>query len=156
MASGAFTQGSTIEFSCDGPVRPPYIAYQQGGLTYEYGKLAVIKEVLLYYRTHSKQITTTNRAEQDLSAKNIHIRRLGRIGISPSEKEYRCHELLARGVDKNISTNEVEQWVNKVLLNNERSGLVAPKALLRDLKSRFILYKFRNRKNLGVKDFFPL
>ena len=41
MASGAFTQGSTIEFSCDGPVRPPYIAYQQGSLTYEYGKLGL-------------------------------------------------------------------------------------------------------------------
>ena len=45
MASGAFTQGSTIEFSCDGPVRPPYIAYQQGGLTYEYGKLGLISAV---------------------------------------------------------------------------------------------------------------
>ena len=42
MAAGAFTQGSSIELSCDGPVRPPYIAYQQGSLTYEYGKLALI------------------------------------------------------------------------------------------------------------------
>ena len=42
MAAGAFTQGSSIELSCDGPIRPPYIAYQQGGLTYEYGKLGVI------------------------------------------------------------------------------------------------------------------
>lgn len=120
-----------------------------------YGKLAVIKEVLLYYRIHSKQITSTNRADQDLSAKKVSIRRLGRIGISPSEKEYRCHELLASGVDKSISTNEVEQWVNKVLLYNETYGLVASKALLRNLKSRFLLYKFRNRK-LGVKDVFPL
>ena len=39
MASGAFTQGSSIEFSCDGPIRPPYIAYQQGALTYEYGRI---------------------------------------------------------------------------------------------------------------------
>lgn len=45
MASGAFTQGSTIEFSCDGPVRPPYIAYQQGSLTYEYGKLGLMYAV---------------------------------------------------------------------------------------------------------------
>ena len=42
MASGSFTQGSSIEISCDGPIRAPYIAYQQGGLTYEYGKLAVL------------------------------------------------------------------------------------------------------------------
>lgn len=49
MASGAFTQGSSIELSCDGPLRPPYIAYQQGGVTYNYGKIAItstIKELL--------------------------------------------------------------------------------------------------------------
>jgi len=45
MASGSFTQGSSIEISCDGPLREPYIAYQQGSVTYEYGKLAVIKAV---------------------------------------------------------------------------------------------------------------
>lgn len=42
MASGSFTQGSSIELSCDGPLREPYIAYMQGSLTYDYGKLAVI------------------------------------------------------------------------------------------------------------------
>lgn len=45
MASGSFVQGSSIEISCDGPIRPPYIAYMQGGLTYEYGKLAVMQAV---------------------------------------------------------------------------------------------------------------
>ena len=45
MAAGTFTQGSSIEISCDGPIRKPYIAYQQGALTYEYGKLAVISAI---------------------------------------------------------------------------------------------------------------
>lgn len=45
MASGSFTQGSSIEISCDGPIRPPYIAYMQGGLTYEYGKIAVLTAI---------------------------------------------------------------------------------------------------------------
>lgn len=45
MASGSFTQGSSIEMSCDGPLRSPYIAYMQGGLTYSYGKIAVMKGV---------------------------------------------------------------------------------------------------------------
>ena len=45
MASGSFTDGSSIEFSCDGPIREPYIAYQQGTLTYEYGRLGVITAV---------------------------------------------------------------------------------------------------------------
>lgn len=45
MAAGAFTQGSSIELSCDGPIRDPYIAYMQGGLTYEYGKIGVLKAI---------------------------------------------------------------------------------------------------------------
>ena len=45
MASGSFTQGSSIELSCDGPIREPYIAYQQGSLTYSYGKIALMKAI---------------------------------------------------------------------------------------------------------------
>ncbi len=45
MAAGAFTQGSSIELSCDAPIRPPYLAFQQGGLTYEYGKLGLMKAI---------------------------------------------------------------------------------------------------------------
>lgn len=47
MAAGTFTEGSTIELSCDGPIRAPYIAYMQGGLTYEYGKLGILKALSL-------------------------------------------------------------------------------------------------------------
>ncbi len=42
MASGTFTQGATIELSCDGPMVEPYTAYMQGGLTYDYGKLGIL------------------------------------------------------------------------------------------------------------------
>ena len=42
MAAGAFTQGSSIELSCDGPLRPPYTAYLQGGLTYESGRIGIL------------------------------------------------------------------------------------------------------------------
>lgn len=45
MASGSFTQGSSIELSCDGPIREPFIAYQQGALTYEYGKYGLLKAI---------------------------------------------------------------------------------------------------------------
>lgn len=43
MAAGTFTQGSSIELSCDGPLRDPYIAYQQGSISYFYGKIALKK-----------------------------------------------------------------------------------------------------------------
>ena len=45
MAAGCFTQGSSIELSCDGPLREPYVAYQQGSLTYQYGRLAIMKAI---------------------------------------------------------------------------------------------------------------
>ncbi|MDR1135097.1 MAG: methionine gamma-lyase family protein [Clostridiales Family XIII bacterium] len=43
MAAGAFVQGSSIELSADGPIRPPYNVYFQGGLTYEHSKFGVMK-----------------------------------------------------------------------------------------------------------------
>ena len=45
MASGSFTQGSSIELSCDGPLREPYIAYLQGSLTYSYGKIGILMAI---------------------------------------------------------------------------------------------------------------
>ncbi|MBQ9979528.1 MAG: methionine gamma-lyase family protein [Oscillospiraceae bacterium] len=45
MAAGAFIQGASIELSCDGPMREPFMAYMQGGLTYESGKLGVMLAV---------------------------------------------------------------------------------------------------------------
>ena len=42
MAAGAFVQGASIELSADGPMRPPYTAFFQGGLTYESGKIGIL------------------------------------------------------------------------------------------------------------------
>lgn len=43
MAAGAFIQGSSIELSADGPMKPPYAVYFQGGLTYQHAKLGILK-----------------------------------------------------------------------------------------------------------------
>lgn len=48
MASGSFIQGSSIELSADGPIRPPYICYLQGGVTYEHIKIAAIEFASIY------------------------------------------------------------------------------------------------------------
>lgn len=45
MASPSFTQGSSIELSCDGPLKKPYVLFQQGSLTYEYGKLSITNAI---------------------------------------------------------------------------------------------------------------
>lgn len=45
MSSPSFTQGSSIELSCDAPLRSPYVLFQQGSLTYEYGKIALLNAI---------------------------------------------------------------------------------------------------------------
>ena len=42
MAAGAFVQGSSIELSADGPIKPPYAVYFQGGLTWQHAKLGIL------------------------------------------------------------------------------------------------------------------
>ena len=49
MAAGAFVQGSSIELSADGPLKPPYTAYMQGGLTYEAGKIGILSAAKRVY-----------------------------------------------------------------------------------------------------------
>ena len=45
MAAGAFIQGSSIELSADGPIKPPYAVYFQGGLTWQHAKLGILKSL---------------------------------------------------------------------------------------------------------------
>ncbi len=113
-----------------------------------HGKLAVMSNVLLFYRTHSKQITYTNRFDQNSSADTIRKRRLQRIGINASDKDYKCHKLLASGTDRTISVNDVESWINVVLGHNDVAGFVDGNALKKNLKERFLLYKLRNHQLL--------
>lgn len=54
MAAGAFTSGSSIELSADGPLREPYIAYLQGGLTYESGKIGILSAAAEVMRTRGE------------------------------------------------------------------------------------------------------
>ncbi len=46
MAAGTFIQGASIELSADGPIRPPYVAYVQGGLTYSHVKLLFVSRLI--------------------------------------------------------------------------------------------------------------
>jgi cystathionine beta-lyase family protein involved in aluminum resistance len=46
MAAGTFVQGASIELSCDAPMRAPYTAFLQGGLTYEAGKIGIMKAAM--------------------------------------------------------------------------------------------------------------
>ena len=56
MAAGTFIQGSSIELSCDGPIKEPYIAFQQGSLTYNYGKIAIMN-IIKNFKTNNRFYT---------------------------------------------------------------------------------------------------
>ena len=45
MAAGAFVSGSSIELSADGPIKPPYAVYFQGGLTWQHAKFGIMKSL---------------------------------------------------------------------------------------------------------------
>ena len=51
MAAGAFVQGSSIELSADGPMKPPYAVYFQGGLTWEHAKYGIMMSLQKIYET---------------------------------------------------------------------------------------------------------
>ena len=53
MAAGAFVQGASIELSADGPMRPPYTAFFQGGLTFESGRIGVLSAAAEVLRTRA-------------------------------------------------------------------------------------------------------
>ena len=119
------------------------------------GNLAVMKEVLLYYRIHSAQITSTGSKDQNKTADMVRLRRLKRIGIEPTEQEYRCHQLLASGCDNDIHFTEIEKWVDKVILHSEHIPYLNSKMLRRNLSARLLLCKLRNpayRKCIRLKD----
>lgn len=111
-----------------------------------HGKLAVMKDVLLYYRIHANQITSLKNKEQIKAADIIRKRRLSRIGINPTDKEYHYHELLSSGVDNTVSIHEMEEWIKKILNGNANEHIVNGKKLEHNLKIRLLLFKLRNKK----------
>ena len=114
-----------------------------------YGKFAILPDVLLYYRTHNAQISSKNKGEQEYYANNVRLRRLGRLGLNPSERELKCHMALMRNDASDVTKLEVKSWVNKLIEANKSIKLVHPITFERDLNLRFLLFCMRN-KDLSV------
>lgn len=60
MASGSFTEGSTIELSSDGPLREPYCLYIQGGLSYEHVKMRLLRLLLKLFTSNHIHVIKSN------------------------------------------------------------------------------------------------
>ena len=119
-----------------------------------YGKLIVMPDVLLYYRTHEKQITSTSREEQDKTLKKVILRRLQRIGIEPNEQEINCHFALLGQVNSS-TISEIEKWINKLVDYSNTYNFIDTPNFSANLMQRYVLTKIKrhimpNYKEWGV------
>lgn len=110
----------------------------------EYGKLAVMDEVLLFYRIHDKQITSQFKSEQVTTAEMVMKRRLARIGIEPTDDEYTAH-LTLKGVSNEADVRSVEAWAEKIIEANNRAGLVDKTTFVKNINARVALVRLKNK-----------
>lgn len=114
------------------------------------GHLAVMSNVLLYYRLHDTQITSKSTKEQQSTAEMVMKRRLNRIGINPTEEEFRCHLALKGYNNEGVSMTEIELWSKKILSANEQTQFVDKSIFKWNIQSRLTLcyLKQKNIKSL--------
>lgn len=110
----------------------------------EYGKLAVMDEVLLFYRIHDKQITSQFKSEQVTTAEMVMKRRLSRLGIAPTDDEYKAH-LTLKGVSNEANLKSVELWAEKIIKANNCAGLVEKTTFIENINKRVALVRLKNK-----------
>lgn len=115
------------------------------------GKLAVLKDVLLYYRLHPKQITSTNRADQDATARKIMLRRIKRLGINPTESEMEAHMAL-KSQNPKTEIREISLWIKKLIKASESVPYINSNDLANNLYSRFANIKLKSHHIPNFKD----
>lgn len=111
----------------------------------EFGKLAVMGEVLLFYRIHDKQITSQFKSAQVTTAEMVMKRRLARVGLTPTATEYEAH-LTIKGISNRASISDVEVWGKKLIEANNKYGLVDRKTFKENITKRVALVRIRNKK----------
>lgn len=115
------------------------------------GKLAVLKDVLLFYRLHPKQITSTNRKEQDDTLRMIMVRRLNRMGIIPTDKDMECH-LALMGQNNSASISDIKKWIDTILDSSRDIRYIDSKTLINNLKRRYVLNKFKRHVGISINE----
>lgn len=115
------------------------------------GNLAVMPEVLLFYRTHKKQITSTNRGEQDMTLKKVMKRRLNRIGINPSEEDMLCHLALLGHVNS-ATVSQIGAWIDKLTTHSSKYAFIDTPNFSKNLKDRFVVVKMKKHRMLDLSE----
>lgn len=109
------------------------------------GNLMVIPEVLLYYRLHNKQITSLCKNEQNSTLNMVMRRRIYRLGICPTEMEFKCQQSLRGTNFRDISIQNLHDWINKQILANDKMHLVDSETLKKNLYRRLLLQKLKKK-----------
>lgn len=116
----------------------------------QYGNLAVMEKVLLFYRIHDKQITSQFKSEQVTTAEMVMKRRLLRLGIAPTDDEYKAH-LTLKGVSNEADLKSIEAWAEKIIKANDDIGLVDRITFKDNINKRVALVRLKN-KNFKIID----
>lgn len=119
-----------------------------------YGRFAILKEVVLYYRIHDKQITAQNKSQQVKTAETVMRRRLGRIGLEPTAEEFKAH-LALKGISRYDNLAQVEEWAEKLISANAQAGLVDMKTFEKNIRKRLSVVRVKHKKLRG-NDIIPL
>lgn len=119
-----------------------------------YGRFAILKEVVLYYRIHDNQITSQNKSEQVQTAEMVMKRRLDRIGLTPTEEEYKAH-LTLKGTGSYDSLTQVKDWAEKLITANAQTGFVDGRTFEKNIRKRLAIVYVKQKKLRG-KDIIPL
>lgn len=119
-----------------------------------YGRFTILKDVVLYYRIHDKQITSQNKSEQVQTAEMVMKRRLGRIGLEPTAEEYKAH-LALKGTGNYDNLTQVKDWAEKLITANAQVGLVDGEIFEKNIRKRLSIFCAKHKKVRG-RDVIPL
>lgn len=118
------------------------------------GRLMVMPDVLLLYRLHPRQITSTSRKDQFNTLQSTMRRRLQRLNIELTDRDFLCHLALG-GTPADVSISEIEDWVTKVSDAAINLGWIDTGELKRNLRERLLTAKLE-RKHLPTLNEIPL
>ena len=114
-------------------------------------KFANIKEILLKYRFHSKNISTTKKKLQKEEAENSLIILLKKLGVNPTPKDLYLHNLLKKGIVVNRSeVKDVSLWLNKLIEANNNAKLFSEPALSALLAKRWFSLCYRSSRRVPL------
>lgn len=142
MLRQSFLQKSGIQYDENVNKGQDYDLWERASLV---GKLMVIPDILLYYRLHNKQITSLCKKEQNSTLSMVMRRRIHRLGISPTEMELKCQQSLKGENFKDISIQNLHDWIDKQMLANNKVHLVDSKVLRKNLYRRLLLQKLKKK-----------